>query len=188
MRFTAVGLPAGILVHVTAFVTAGGGFLLAILYADLLHDVQVLGHRGRELPDTVLGSISGFYRRVTISARPLNRLVVVVMIEVLGSIGVQIARGDHPRWVAWASLPLAGAPIALAGLRTFPAAVQLGGRTTQDFPLLPRLTVTGIRGGGAFSVVPSVCTVDVDVRLTPTFAASDAEAVASGAQRPDTRR
>jgi len=129
MRPAAVGLRAGILVRVTSFVTAGGGFLLAILYADLLHDVQVLGHRGRELPDTVLASISGFYRRVTISARPLNRLVVVVMIEVLGSIGVQIARGDHPRWVAWASLPLAGAPIALAGLRTFPAAVQLGGRT-----------------------------------------------------------
>src|SRR5437588_10350321 len=99
MRSTAVGLPAGILVGVTAFVTAGGGFLLAILYADLLHDVQVLGHRGRELPDTVLGSISGFYRRVTISARPLNRLVVVVMLVVRVSIGVQIASGEYLRWV-----------------------------------------------------------------------------------------
>jgi hypothetical protein len=129
MRPAGVDPPAGILVGVTAFVTAGGGFLLAILYADLLHDVQVLGHRGSELPLTVLESISRFYRRVTIAARPLNRLVVVVMAEVLVSIVVQIARGDHPRWVGWASLAFAGAPIALAGLRTFPAAVRLGGRT-----------------------------------------------------------
>jgi succinyl-diaminopimelate desuccinylase len=45
------------------------------------------------------------------------------------------------------------------------------------FPLGPRLTVTGITGGGDFSVVPDLCAVDVDVRLTPTFEASEAEAL-----------
>jgi len=32
---------------VIAFVTAGGGFLLAVLWFDLMFDVQVLGHRDR---------------------------------------------------------------------------------------------------------------------------------------------
>ncbi len=36
-----------------------------------------------------------------------------------------------------------------------------------DLP--PKLTVTGIRGGESFSVVPDRCTVDVDIRLTNSF-------------------
>jgi hypothetical protein len=44
---------------VTPFVTAGSGFLLAVL---------------------VLGSISAYYRRVTTAARPMNRLVAAVML------------------------------------------------------------------------------------------------------------
>jgi hypothetical protein len=51
------------------------------------------------------------------------------MAETLGAVGVQILRGDSPRWVGWASLVLAGSPITLAGLRTFPAAIRLAGRT-----------------------------------------------------------
>lgn len=35
------------------------------------------------------------------------------------------------------------------------------------FPLGPKLTVTGIRGGEGYSVVPDRCVVSVDVRLTP---------------------
>jgi hypothetical protein len=113
---------------VTPFVTAGGAFLFTILYADLMFDVQVLGHRARELPEDVLGSISAYYGRVTISARPLNRLVVVVMAGTLAAIVAQIARGDAPKWVGWASLVLAGSPILLAAVSTFPSAVRLGRR------------------------------------------------------------
>jgi succinyl-diaminopimelate desuccinylase len=39
-----------------------------------------------------------------------------------------------------------------------------------DIHLPPKLTITGIRGGESYSVVPDRCTVDVDVRLTPSFA------------------
>jgi succinyl-diaminopimelate desuccinylase len=39
----------------------------------------------------------------------------------------------------------------------------------------PRITVTGVRGGGEFSMIPDVCEVDVDVRLTPTFTNEDAK-------------
>ena len=112
----------------TPFVTAGGAFLFTILYADLMFDVQVLGHRARELPEDVLGSISAYYGRVTISARPLNRLVVVVMAGTLAAIVAQLAGDDAPDWVGWASLVLAGSPILLAAVRTFPSAARLGRR------------------------------------------------------------
>ena len=59
----------------TAFVTAGAGFLLAVLWFDLMFDVQALPHRGHELPEHTLASIAGYYRRVTTTARPMNRLV-----------------------------------------------------------------------------------------------------------------
>src|SRR5690349_14535636 len=93
---------------VTAFVTAGAGFLLAVLWFDMMFDVQVLRHRGGELPENVLASISGYYRRVTTGARPMNRLVGLAMVATVVAIAVQIGRGDDPTWVGWASLPLAG--------------------------------------------------------------------------------
>jgi succinyl-diaminopimelate desuccinylase len=39
--------------------------------------------------------------------------------------------------------------------------------TDSDFPLPPKITVTGIRGGHGYSIVPDRCTVSVDIRLTP---------------------
>lgn len=42
------------------------------------------------------------------------------------------------------------------------------------FPLPPKATVTGITGGGSFSLVPDQCTVDLDLRLTPSFGETEA--------------
>ena len=98
---------------VTPFVTAGGAFLLTILYADLMFDVQAARHRGGALPESVLASIAGYYGRVVVTARPLNRLVVVVMALTLAAIVVQLAGDDAPDWVA---------------VSTFPNAVRLGRR------------------------------------------------------------
>src|SRR5882762_6852598 len=112
----------------TPFVTGGAGFLLAVLWFDLMFDVQVLGHNERELPNDVLVSIAGYYRRVTTTAKPMNRLVAALMIATVTSIIVQVARGDHPRWVGWTSLVLAACPILLAARRTVPHAVRLGSR------------------------------------------------------------
>ena len=109
----------------TPFVTAGAGFLLAVLWFDLMFDVQVLGHGG-DLPEDVLGSISAYYRRVTTSARPMNRLVGGAMLATIASVCLQLARGDVPSWVAWASLALVVSPVLLAAVHTFPAAVRLG--------------------------------------------------------------
>ena len=93
----------------TAFVAAGGGFLLAVLWFDLMFDVQVLGHGGGELPAPVLDSIAGYYARVTIAARPMNRLVAAVMLATLGTIVAEIVNGKPSHWVAYASLALAAA-------------------------------------------------------------------------------
>jgi len=110
-----------------AFITAGAGFLLAVLWFDLMFDVQVLAHRG-ELPEDVLSSIAAYYRRVTTSARPMNLLVAAAMLATLGCVIAQVARAESPRWAGWISLALIAAPLALARARTVPSAVRLGSR------------------------------------------------------------
>ncbi|HTZ85891.1 MAG TPA: hypothetical protein VMB05_04410 [Solirubrobacteraceae bacterium] len=112
----------------TAFVTAGAGFLAAVLWFDLMFDVQVLGRTERELPEEQLASIAAYYARVTTAARPMNRLIALTMLATLAAIVVEIADGGVPSGVAWASLALATAAIGLAGGRTVPAAVRLGAR------------------------------------------------------------
>jgi hypothetical protein len=111
---------------VNAFVAAGAGFLLAVLWFDLMFDAQVLGQRSAELPEAVLDSIGRYYARVTTNARPMNRLVAAVMLATLGSIVAEIANGKPSQAVAYASLALAAVAILLAGLRTVPSAVRLG--------------------------------------------------------------
>jgi hypothetical protein len=113
---------------VNAFVAAGAGFLLAVLWFDLMFDVQVRGHSDGVLPEGVLASIATYYARVTTASRPMNLLIAAVMLATLAAIAVEIALGDDPRWVGWASLPLAIAAIGLARVRTVPRAVRLGSR------------------------------------------------------------
>ena len=110
------------------FVTAGAGFLLAVLWFDLMFDVQVLRAAPRDAPEQPLESIAAYYRRVTTGARPMNLLVGAVMAGTLVALVVQIANGDSPDWVGWTSLVLAGAAIGTAVAHTFPSARRLGAR------------------------------------------------------------
>jgi hypothetical protein len=114
---------------VTPFVTGGAGFLLAVLWFDLMFDVQVLRHRDRELPEGVLASIAGYYRRVTTAARPMNRLVAAAMVATIAAIVVQLVLGDAPRWAAAVSLALTATAVLLAAVHTVPSAVRLGARS-----------------------------------------------------------
>lgn len=112
----------------SAFVSAGAGFLLAVLWFDLMFDVQVLGRGDSELPEQILESIASYYRRVTTAARPMNRLIATVMVATLAAIVVEIASNEQALWVPLVSLGLALPPIVLAGARTVPRAVRLGAR------------------------------------------------------------
>lgn len=109
---------------------ACGGFLLAVLWMDLMFDVQVLPHAREpaELPESVLASIAAYYRRVTTTARPLGHLVGVVMLAAVIGIGIAVVHDSEARWIELASLPFAAGPIALAVVRVLPDAVRLGAR------------------------------------------------------------
>jgi ER membrane protein SH3 len=112
----------------SAYVAAGAGFLLAVLWFDLMFDVQTLGSREHPLPEPVLASVASYYRRVTTTARPMNRLVALAMLATLAAIVAQLAEGDGHGWVAIGSLALTLAAVALAATRTVPQAVRLGAR------------------------------------------------------------
>jgi L-asparagine transporter-like permease len=113
----------------TAIVAAAAGFLIAVLWFDLMFDVQVLRHRGKPLvPDDVLDSIARYYRRVTTTASPMGRLVAVVMLALFAGLIVQAVRGDAPVWVSAVSFPMAILAVGLAMVRVFGAARRLGTR------------------------------------------------------------
>ena len=64
-----------------------------------------------------------------------------------------------------------------ASLASALASAELPDSTGPDFPLPPRLTVSEITGGSGYSAVPDLCTLNVDVRLTPALDATAAEAL-----------
>jgi hypothetical protein len=111
-----------------SLVAAGAGFLLAVLWFDLMFDVQVLPHRSGDVPEPVLASIAGYYRRVTTEAHPMNRFVALAMLVTMVAIAAQAIGDDAPRWVSALSGVAAVVPIALAGSRTVPHAKRLGSR------------------------------------------------------------
>jgi len=49
------------------------------------------------------------------------------------------------------------------------AGAELPADAGPDFPLPPRLSVTEVAGGSGYTTVPDLCTLSVDVRLTPAF-------------------
>ena len=113
---------------VAGVAVAGAGFLLAVVWFDLMFDVQAARQPPGDLPEPVLASIAGYYRRVTTVARPMNRLVATAMVATLAGLVGELVRHCVPAWVAWSSLALVGAAVALAGARTVRNAARLGGR------------------------------------------------------------
>jgi len=108
------------------FAAAGAGFLLAVLWFDLMFDVQTRKHPNDPLPPDVLASMSAYYRRVTIEAYPMNRLVALVMLLTLAAICAEIVQGEYEWWIGWGSLLLAGSGFVPTMMRTVPNARRLG--------------------------------------------------------------
>ena len=113
---------------------AGAGFLLAVLWFDLMFDVQVLRQprgelrrAGARLDRRLLPPRD--HRR----ARPMNRLVAAVMLATLGALIIaQIASGDAPAWVGMAvARARRGADRGGRRAARCPSAVRLGARADQ---------------------------------------------------------
>lgn len=107
---------------------ACSGFLLAVLWMDLIFDSQVRGSRDAELPEPVLASVADYYRRATTTSRPMSRLIAAVMVILLGVLVVGAVRGGDAVWLIAVSVVLAAIPIVLAAIRTVPNAVLFGSR------------------------------------------------------------
>ena len=122
-----------------AIACSGAGFLLAVLWFDLMFDVQARGHPERDVPRDVRASIAAYYARVTTDARPMNRLVALAMVVTIGALCAELVRGDLPAWRATPSLLLVLAAVGLAARRTVPNAVRLG-RQTDDAAQQSRLS------------------------------------------------
>jgi hypothetical protein len=121
-----------------AIAAAGSGFLVAVLWFDLMFDVQVRQRGGDTLPGEILVSISAYYRRVTIEAMPMNRLVSVVMALTVLAIIAEIVAGAKPWWLSWTSLAVSLSAMGLAGARIIPNAKRLG-RATDSLDVQTRL-------------------------------------------------
>ena len=110
-----------------AAITAATAFLVAVLWFDLMFDVQVWPHRDAPaVPDEVTRSIATYYRRVTTDAHPMSKLISVVMACLLARLVWRAVRGGAPVWLSGVSLVAAVAAIGLALGRVVPDAKRLG--------------------------------------------------------------
>jgi len=115
---------------VRTLLLASGGFLLAVLWMDLMFDVQIARIIGAaEQREATVASIARYYRRVTTDAFPMNRLIGAIMVLQLWGIAEQVLlRRTLTGWRALLVAVLGTAPIGLTAARIFPAAVRLGKR------------------------------------------------------------
>jgi hypothetical protein len=124
-----------------AAICAGAGFLIAVLWFDLMFDVQARRGGTDRAPDDALASICAYYRRVTTEAKPMPRLIAAVMLGLVLALVAEIVLGAAARWASWVSLAAALGAIGLARARTVPFAVRLG-RATDGPEVRTRLART----------------------------------------------
>jgi hypothetical protein len=106
---------------ITVFVCVG--FMLAILYIDLMFDVMAVPYRrsGTTLPKDVLDPITHYYSRVTQNPYVL----IFVMLTTTIVLVLQIVYGLTPRWAAYSSLAAMGLAMAAGIVRVIPTAKRL---------------------------------------------------------------
>jgi len=103
--------------------------LLAVLWFDLMFDVQVWPHWGTAtLPEDVLASISTYYQRVTIDAAPMKLLVGGIMFLTIAAVLWNFVNRQQALWVRISTFILLSIPVAAAQLVIFPNAQLLAAR------------------------------------------------------------
>jgi len=111
---------------------------------------------GPDAPDDVAGVMIGYpgMDKLVIGGRGVHRVRLHVH-------GVASHSG--------ASKPSPNAIEKAAHLIRELVATELPNGASEQFPLPGRLTVTAIDGGQGYSVNPDLCTLNIDIRTTPTF-------------------
>jgi hypothetical protein len=107
------------------------GFMIAVLYIDLVFDISALPHRHtrESLPEAVLDPIATYYRYIT--RNPY--LLMFVILTAATCIVLEIAYDLTPRWIGYASLLLIGLCMLTAALKVIPIAQRLSsGRDTRE--------------------------------------------------------
>ena len=113
---------------VARLLAAGGGFLLAVLWMDLMFDVQCFADE----PAAAVLSIAAYYRRVTLEAGWMTWLIASVMLVTTAGVIAQMRQSTESRWRRVTIAALALVPIALALGVVFPAARQLATTSVAD--------------------------------------------------------
>ncbi len=115
-------------------ISASNAFLIAVLWFDLMFDVQVIRHRNASLlPTDVLDSIARYYKRVTTDAFPMGRLVAVAMLTLFVSLIVRAASEDATLLIDVLSIGATVVAVGLALARVVRDSVRLGAQTeTQE--------------------------------------------------------
>jgi succinyl-diaminopimelate desuccinylase len=111
---------------------------------------------GPDAPDDIAGVMIGYpgQDKLVVGGRGVHR----VRLHVHG-------RASH----SGGSATTASAIEKAADLIRVLSSTPLPDGATTAFPLAGKLTVTAVHGGDGFSVTPDLCTLNVDVRTTPTF-------------------
>jgi hypothetical protein len=106
---------------ITVFVCIG--FMLAVLYIDLMFDVTAVPYRRRDgpLPKEVLNGITGYYGRITQNPYVL----MFVMLTTTVCLVAQIAYDLVPRWAGYTSLVLMGLAMVTGSAKVIPTAQRL---------------------------------------------------------------
>jgi hypothetical protein len=111
---------------VRSLACAGAGFLLCVLWFDLMFDVQARRHPDHDIPAAARASIATYYARVTTAARPMNRLIALTMLVTIGATVWELVRDELPVWRTAPALLLTLAAVGLAAARTVGNAQRLG--------------------------------------------------------------
>ena len=102
------------------------GFIIAVMWIDLIFDALVLPHHNSKdpLPEEVLATMSSFFKRITY--KPF--LIFVILVGMFTIIIQQIINSSVPVWAAWASLIPILVSFGFAVSSVFPTARRLGSR------------------------------------------------------------
>jgi hypothetical protein len=109
---------------ITVFICIG--FMLAVLYIDLMFDVTAVPYRREKttLPKEVLDPITLYYGRITQNPYVLMFVMLTTTICLVAEIMYALV----PRWVGYASLILMALAMLGGSLKVIPSAQRLGSR------------------------------------------------------------